>query len=239
MITTNVLQRVFHVKYKTNVGTAFTIEHENNQYLLSAKHVFPDLKSSDEIEIVHENKWKKIKIQVVGVAPNQIDIIVLALPLQISPTYSLPTTLGGVSLGQNVYFLGFPFGLSCEVGKLNRDFPLPLVKKGCLSALLGHAKESDPNILLIDGINNPGFSGGPVVCSKQNKITNYHVIGVISGYRFQEQNTYYEDKPFPITYKVNTGIIIAYGINHAVDIIKSNAIGFKIKQAHNNSIHRT
>ncbi|MFH1776607.1 MAG: serine protease [Candidatus Omnitrophota bacterium] len=231
MITTNVLQRTFHVKYKNSTGTAFTIDYENKQYLISAKHVFPEIKATEKIEIFHENQWKNIEIQIVGIAPNDIDIIVLALPLQISPIHPLPATLGGVILGQDIYFLGFPFGLSCEVGKLNRDFPLPLVKKCCLSALLGHSKDDDPSVLFIDGINNPGFSGGPVVCSQRNKIQDYQVISVISGYRFQEQNTFYEGKPFPVTYKENTGIIISYGICHAIDLIRKNSIGCEIKNS--------
>ena len=67
-------------------------------------------------------------------------------------------------LSQDVYFLGFPYDLTNDGGTINRNFPIPLIKKGILSAIqVGEVKT-----LLLDGHNNPGFSGGPVVCQIVN-----------------------------------------------------------------------
>lgn len=42
MITTNVFNQVFHVRYANATGTAFTVDLDGRQYLVSARHVFPN-----------------------------------------------------------------------------------------------------------------------------------------------------------------------------------------------------
>ena len=37
-----------------------------------------------------------------------------------------------------------------------------------------------------------------------------------------------EDQVTPLAYRANTGIIIAYDIKHAVDLIEQNPIGFQL-----------
>jgi hypothetical protein len=115
--------------------------------------------------------------------------------------------------------------LHTEVGELNRHFPLPLVKKGALSAVyFGPDKH-----LLIDGHNNPGFSGGPVVFSQPNKVPpKYKVAGVISAYRYEWDSVFLEDQETSLRFKYNTGIVIAQDIAHVISIIESNPIGFSL-----------
>ena len=43
------------------------------------------------------------------------------------------------NLGDNVYFLGFPFGLGSEVGGLNSAFTISWVKSGIVSVLASQA----------------------------------------------------------------------------------------------------
>ncbi len=81
----------------------------------------------------------------------------------------------------------------------------------------------------MDGQNNPGFSGGPVVFSgPSNK--DYKVAGVISGYRVVHEPIYQGEKKLDLTYEYNTGIILAYGIKHAVDLIKENPVGVPLPE---------
>lgn len=134
--------------------------------------------------------------------------------------------MGGIVYGQDVYFLGFPYGMTGEIGQMNRDFPLPFVKKAIVSCL--QTTQKDAQLLFLDGHNNPGFSGGPVVFKEPNK-NDFKVAGVISGYRYNEEPIYQGDQQVPLAYRYNTGIIFSYGIKHAVDIIKSTPIGFEIK----------
>jgi hypothetical protein len=80
----------------------------------------------------------------------------------------------------------------------------------------------------LDGHNNPGFSGGPVVFKEPNK-NEFKVASVISGYRYTNEPIFAGEEKVPLAYRYNTGIIISYGIKHGVDLIESNPIGLPIK----------
>ncbi len=219
MITANVISRTFHIKYGSGTGTCFTIDIDGKQYFVTAKHVIENLKDDDEIEIYYQNKWVKFKAKLTGHSVNA-DVSVFAIDLHIGG-HPLPATIDGIVYGQDLYFLGFPYGIKSEIGALNREFPLPFVKKGIFSAMFF---DQPGKYFLIDGHNNPGFSGGPVVYKKPNS-NNFNVGGIISAYRYELENTYLNDNPTSIQTKTNTGIVIAYTIDNAIDLIKRNPNG--------------
>jgi hypothetical protein len=219
MITSNVIQRTFHIKYGSGIGTCFIIDIDNKQYFITAKHVVESLKDNDEVFLYFKSNWVKVKTKLIGHSTHA-DVTVFAIEQTIIGQ-PLPATTEGIFYGQDLYFLGFPYGLKSEIGSLNREFPLPLVKSGILSAMFFN---QPGEYFLIDGHNNPGFSGGPVVYKKPN--TNYfNVGGIISGYRYELENTFLNDNPTPIQIKTNTGIVIAYTIDNALELIKNNPIG--------------
>jgi Trypsin-like peptidase domain len=224
VITTNILLRTFHVKYGQGTGTCFTIDIDSKQYLITAKHVVAHFPHTGVIDLYHDGHWRKVTAKLVGHADEHIDITVLSLDFQISPSYLLPASDGGICFGQNVYFLGFPYGLSSEVGELNRNFPMPFVKGAILSSIVN---ENGVSCLFLDGNNNPGFSGGPVVFTHPES-KDLRVAAVISGYRFDMQPVYWQQQPTDLAYQQNTGIILTYSIRHAVDLIKKNPIGFPL-----------
>jgi hypothetical protein len=176
------------------------------------------------VELYHANQWKRLDVDLVGHCTGEIDISVLKADIQLSPTYALPPSECGIVYGQDVYFLGFPYGMQGD-GQLNREFPLPFVKKGILSCMM--ISLSGPNLLYLDAINNPGFSGGPVVFTEGNNLS-YKVAGVVSGYRSASEPIYDGDRAIPLVYRANTGIVVAYGIKHAMEIIQKNPIGFPL-----------
>lgn len=229
MITTNAIRRVFNVRYGGATGTAFAIDHEERQYLISAKHVFPDIIEKGTIEIKHEGTWKTIEVTVTGRAAGKLDVIVLSPSIRLSPAFDLPLASGGMVLGQDVHFLGFPYGLSTEVGEINNDLPVPLIKRACISGKIGEKKKS---YWLLDGLNNPGFSGGPVVFQKVhgNDRDTLYVMAIISAYRVHEEPIYQNGSPLPINSRSNTGIIIAYDSDIAKDLITQNPNGLKLKK---------
>lgn len=223
MITANVISRTFHIKFASGIGTCFTIDIDNKQYIVTAKHVVETFKDGDTIEILFNGNWNKLNTRLIGHSKVS-DVSVLAIDLTIGG-HPLPATADGLAYGQDLYFLGFPYGLKSEIGSLNRDFPLPLVKKGIFSAMFF---DQPGKYFLIDGHNNPGFSGGPVVFKKNNS-NDFNVCGIISSYRYQLEDTFVNDKPTPIQIKSNTGIIISYSIENALDLIKANPNGQEIK----------
>ena len=223
MVPSNILQRVFNVKIGTSSGTAFTIEVEGRQYLVTAKHVIAASPASTAIEVFRNNKWIKMPYRLINVEPKTVDIAVLAVDRKLSPLLPIQTGIKGAYLSQQVFFAGFPFGLSIDGRRLNSGFPLPLVKHGIISSFENNRGEP----FIVDAISNPGFSGGPVVIAENR--TNPTIIGVVSGYRFDEERVYYLGKEVKdLSVRPNTGLLIAFSIDYAIDAIKRNPIGFRV-----------
>jgi hypothetical protein len=224
MVTSNVIQRTHYIKYGNSIGTCFTIDIDGRQYVVTAKHVLRGIKQNDKCEIYWNSTWTQVDTLLVGECPGNVDIIVVALRVQLSPTHPLPVGDAGAVFGQDVYFLGFPFGLSADLGAANRYFPVPFIKKGVLSSIV--TDPSGARIFYLDGNNNPGFSGGPVVFPFERRLDDLRVAAVVSGYRFDPQPVYIGDRATDLISHHNTGIIISYGVSHAVDVVKQNPVGF-------------
>ena len=223
--TTNILQRTFRISHGDKEGTCFTVDVDDRQYLVTAKHIVQSIGGPCVVKIFHDRTWKDLHAELVGHGAGSIDITVLAPVSQLSPTHPLHTTPAGLALSQDVFFLGFPYGLANEMGKLNNDFPLPLVKKGIVSAM----QFGDVKTLLLDGHNNPGFSGGPVVYqSTTDREGSMTVVGVVSGYLKTSEPVYNASNEATLSYDYNTGIVAAHFIDHATDLIHANPIGFKL-----------
>ena len=236
MITTNVSSRTFFVKFGSSTGTAFTVEHDSKQYLVTARHVIEGIKSGDAIDVFHDRQWKRLVVQVVGIGEEESDIAVLAAPLQVSPTWPLEASAGGMMLGQQVYFLGFPFGWDGGGEHITNGYPMPFVKSGVLSAIIA----GNPNKIYLDAHVNEGFSGGPIVFmpggQPQGKGVDFKLAGVVvnfptpvirpvvnsDGEQFLDQNNN------PIGIRENPGFVVAINVRHAIELIDQNPIGFPV-----------
>lgn len=222
MITTNVIYRVFKLKHGAVVGTCFTIDVEGKQFFVTAKHVLQskdqnqtivsEFKDGDTLEILRNERWVSFKANLIG-HHAVADVSVFSMDGEIGG-YELPATSAGMIYGQDVYFLGFPYGLVGAAKEMNRDFPFPFVKKAIVSAMFF---EQPGQLFLLDGHNNSGFSGGPVVFKAPGS-NNFQVAGVISGFQMELEEK--DGKLVPIE-KTNSGIIVAYSIKNATDLINS------------------
>lgn len=107
------------------------------------------------------------------------DIAVIIPPRQLTTTLLLePAQKKNVIVTQEVYFLGFPFGSSAGEFPAFGIHPVPIAKHGILSAI------GDGN-LVVDALNNPGFSGGPIVFRDLNTPGSapvFYVLGVTKGF---------------------------------------------------------
>ena len=220
MITSNVIHRVFRIRYGDSEGTGFTVEVAGKEYLVTAKHVVAALDGKETISIFSNGGWSHLEVILVGHSPEDADISVLAAARILTPQgLPMEASNGGLIYGQDVYFLGFPYGFTGRFIFQEGGYPLPFVKKAIVSLL-------DHKIVLLDGHNNPGFSGGPVIFTDRSN--NFKVAAVISGFRAVEEPVLIRGENSGFTYKYNTGIIVAHLVNGTMDLIQSNPIGHRV-----------
>ena len=110
MITSNIIHRIFHIRWNDSTGTGFTIDRASKQYLVTARHVVHGIKSGNSMKIFHDKEWKNLVVNVVGVGKGSVDVAVLGCSVRLSPSLPLVASTGGLVYGQPVSFLGYPFG---------------------------------------------------------------------------------------------------------------------------------
>jgi prepilin-type processing-associated H-X9-DG protein len=211
----NIFTRVLRIEIDSGaLATAFTIEVGEKQYLVTARHVLPDQGPHKLKALGHTVEFVFEGTPVPGI-PQNVDIAVFALPEAVTPQFPLPATLTGMTYAHDVYFYGYPYGLSSTAAGAER---LPLVKRALMSAML---HDNGAHILYLDGFNNPGFSGGPVTFVPHDK-GQLHVGAVISGYRSDllEVKDAKSAEAIGALVEANTGIVVAYSIDHAVAAIE-------------------
>jgi hypothetical protein len=227
LITNNVLYRTIHIGYHGSTATGFTIDVDGKQYLITARHVVEGMPNIDMMQFFVNNEWKENPARIIGVGSDEDDVAVLSLFFQVPSLAPLVPQVDELAIGGDVYFLGYPYAMSGSSG--NEHYRFPLVKKGCVSALLCDDDRS-VNRILIDAINNEGFSGGPVVYRPISQPEELCVCGVISGYKPYTQEVLQGNYRTGLTYSTNTGITIAYPILRALEIINANPNGFILDQ---------
>lgn len=220
---TNIINRVFCILFNNSTGTAFTVNiDDNKQYLITAKHVVEsaNICEKNNISIFHENVWKTLNCEIFFIKDSQSDIAIIKLDYPLSPNFEMPLSRGGMLYGQDVFFLGFPyFGqqIKYDPCNINNNFPYPFIKKAVCSAVT--FLEGNENIIYLDGHNNPGFSGGPVIFyDYKHKI--FKICSVVSGYLCHFGNIVTPTDLSEPYYRENSGIIVSYGIKYLNEIIE-------------------
>ena len=233
MITANAIQRTFHIRQGDSTGTAFAIDRDNKQYLITARHVVEDFTSGRCIDLFHQRRWKNVSADVVGIGSDEIDLAVLACSVRLAPTHRLVASSRGLIYGQTVHFLGFPLGLDSGMDSINRDLPVPFVKAGIVSAII----TGDASRFYIDAHGNKGFSGGPVVFVPSGRPeTELKVAAVVANAPEllkaaigKSGSPLVDDDGDPFAFfPENQGFVVAFDIRHATELIDSNPVGFQL-----------
>ncbi len=250
--TSNILFKTLMIRTKTEAGTMFSIEVDNREYWLTAKHILTGRKSGPAGEVSEKTvsldvldpigdaiKWNPNQFTVIDPGKD-IDIVVLVptTVLQDIKIPSLKVSSEGFGMGEECSFLGFPFASTWTATFSSTPYKMPFIKHCYISGIIRQSAA----VLVLDGINNPGFSGGPVL---YHTGPNQVVLGVISGYHNEPGEVHSIEvpdvptsaqapdnkKPKPNGNKkidvvdLNTGIIFAFAADVAVDAIKKNPIG--------------
>lgn len=217
MVNSKVLLRVLRIRFGNSVGTAFTIERNGIQFIVTAKHLFRDQSFPNRgmISLLLDSQYHEMSADIRYPSNDKVDIAVIRLNpyCEVTQKFNNGISSNGVTIGQDVYFLGFPYEYDMIVAKFpNHTRPVPFVNKACFSAIMDGG-----NTFFLDGINNPGFSGSPVCFeSIGNEIS---ILGVVSGYRNDKQmlvspgnlqTGYYINS--------NSGIIVVARIEPALEV---------------------
>ena len=219
MLPTEIAYRTFHISYADGEGTAFSFDRNNKQYLITAKHVIKDFPVFDNIEIFHDGYWKSVGAKLVG--HSSVDVSVLALDVLVTnPGYILEPAIGGWFIGQEAFFVGFPLGLTAP--GVESLFPTPLLKRATISGIAGSESSS---AYYLDALNNKGFSGAPVYL-KVPAEDKFKVALIVASYTATVEPVYDKDgnETEYVTWQ-NSGIMAAFNIKHAIEIIDANPIG--------------
>ncbi len=224
MVQSEVLCRVVRIKLGNFAGTAFTIENEGVQYLITAKHLFKNAgyPSSAVIKILMKKDYLSFDVDIRYPENQKIDIAVMKLKQYqlITHIYGNKNSTDGLIMGQDVYFIGFPYEYDDFLETFpESDYPIPFIKKACLSAFL----KDETNTIILDGINNPGFSGAPVCFKKINSNDkSMSIIGVVSGYRTERKPILgNNNNQIPYYVQENSGLIIVYDIKYALQVTEN------------------
>jgi hypothetical protein len=209
--------RTFFIK-AVQYGTAFTINFEGNEYLITAKHLIDATASSFNIQVFHNNAWTELCVSVLGHGNGDADISVLSVPSQLTSTeFTLTPALGEFSLGQDVFFLGFPYKMWGNVGSFLDGRPCAFIKRGTLSFFDSTGNQE----LYVDAINNEGFSGGPILFYPPGRPRDLRVAGVVSKFRIEHETVLDgEGEVTEMKVPYNTGFLVTYGMKHVIEIIR-------------------
>jgi S1-C subfamily serine protease len=224
-VTGNVTSRVFQIRFAGKTGTAFVIDHEDRQYFVTAEHMVAAAGERAKIDVFGQGdaEWHTLEFAILHGELPCADVAVLKpTEKQFLKADAIPYP-SGFFFGQEVYFLGFPYGLYSSWGK----DAIALQKHAYISASVSCKSiypngSADERLLLLDGLNNPGFSGGPVVARDMMEGTRlFKVLGVISGYK-NEILALKVDGHDAVNASVaaNSGIIIAVPMQRVVELLE-------------------
>ena len=229
----NVYQQTFQIRTTEAFGTGFTIELDDRQYFVTAKHVLGDVLPATIGILSGQLTWEEIPVSVIGQTNDQVDVAVLTADRQLAEPSKLKVGVSNVGMGQEIRFLGFPLGLEMIEIPLIRQGPLPLIKAGTLSGVRHFQQGSSIMELIIDAAGNPGYSGGPVVLprvgnSDKDGVVTWHIAGVITS-RIAERVPVHNHAGNAIGFvPMDAGIVRATSIDAAKEVIRSNPAGFQL-----------
>lgn len=228
--TLDILGHVFAISVSKEAhGSAYAYPINGTYFLITADHVVSDINydTPSTINVHRDGEWHEITairldIRELCDTPGY-DLAVLATnmppyvteePIALSP--------GNVYLGQDLYFLGFPYfndGINYPIQEIMYKFPLPFLKKAILSAM-------NMPFIYFDGHNNEGFSGGPIIFWDHTE-RKHKLLGIVSGYlahNGEVQNIKTSSRQF---YAENSGIGVGMNIGPIVQLLEAIKKGAK------------
>jgi hypothetical protein len=217
VVDNSFLQSTFKISYSGSSGTCFQYIHligtVGNVFLVTVRHLFPMVLHGQGVtfNIATNNGTTQIT-GIIYFPPNingmQVDMALIKIQDPLCPYYKFDRE--DYMIGQDAFFTGFPLGLHMQSVGINNGFPLPIVKKGMISAYSTAFRQWS-----FDGHNNRGFSGSPIGYHDLQQKKSF-IIGVVCAY-YPQQNTM-TIAGADYTYTENAGLFIANDFQHALNL---------------------
>ena len=209
----SIIYNTIQIKTGDITGSGFIIDLDSSLYLISAKHLFPGVTNKANVKFLvsMKGKWNSAEAVAHIHTDPLVDVIVLDLKKKENKPRTYGLTATGTSIAQNCFFIGFPLGIQLPAIDTSRGLPTPLVKHAIVSGMIN---ENGRTLILLDGHNNKGFSGGPVIVNNPpGSSTPMNIIGIVSGFRK-------EDLEGDFAAQGNSGIMIVWSSDMVYQILK-------------------
>jgi S1-C subfamily serine protease len=212
-----------------HTGTGFFVFEHNLPYLVTARHMFPDGTEGSSIRLYVRTSqaWTTLAVKLHFPENDRVDVAVLTVD-----DYQEKSASGFVfcdehlSLGDEGIFLGYPYGLETDPNLGGANIPeayagrvVPFAKRATFSGVIRLGSRADDELIVLDGMNNEGFSGGPLIFSSGASVPC--VAGVVVAYRNMALAVYDEKLQKTVqSVKSNTGLIYAVPAGAASRLIE-------------------
>lgn len=212
--TTNTIYRTLKVR-GIQIGTGFLVHVEKSLFLVTAAHLISE--EDPSIDVWFGGTWTRWSSDIL-LRKASIDLAVFSVEdRETRPMYDVQLSDEGLHYGQQVYFLGFPYGDHGEA----KDFDdprwvFPYVKSATVSMLPHFTPDKT---LVLDGHNNVGFSGGPVCFSSDGGV--HYICGMVLRYREEHARAKRDDEDEGVWYFQNAGMFYALPSGRIASEIKN------------------
>lgn len=215
------------------IGTGFLFGFQNKILLLTCKHVAQkdennftvifnlknggtSSRSLKDLKDRYNFNWRFHKSEdiaaiIFGINVNNDDLLLVP--------YNLIETYKNLEIGDDVFFLGYPMGIT------SKESAYPLTRSGIISTKFGDG------VILIDGSAFPGNSGGPVFLKpsifdlKTKTIGNIRppkFIGMIfENIDYQDVAVSMQTKKPKILFSENAALAKVYSTNKILELLES------------------
>ena len=171
----------FRVAYGQRTGTTFLHHVAEGSVYVTAAHVLKGAKAGDRVLFQKNEGSLPVTLRELHFHPDGDDVCVFTSDSIRVEKFEPLDGKAGTHMGDPVRFLGFPHGLGNSYP--GQGFPTPLLRGALFS---GVVEIKGKSLVILDGFNNPGFSGGPVYAFDEDG--KARLFGVISGYRYEQQS---------------------------------------------------
>ena len=216
MIPAEVIYRVFEIVWShdgdRSSGTAFSMTLGDRQLMVTASHLIQGYPNGS---LTIGYGGDTVRPRLLGISA-RTDIAIFDAP-DCARRDDLPlhAGMGGLMLGQRVYWMGYPLGVDGGMMFPETDERwCGLAGAGIVSGMQISLKVQPPAAkhgFVVDGLNNPGYSGSPVCFYPGETQRPIRVAGVVSA---------------SLAPKTNFGLMIAGNLTSALEEI----LGKKIKR---------